>query len=160
MQAVLQAAGHRGQPPGQVPLLRGLRPLAGGRGAGGRGGGAPAQHLTGHCLHYCHHYCHHHCHHHCRQTPAECDDVPARGWQFKASVTHWRADPELRASPVSSLASAASLGCPALTVSTQDQGRASILGTYTPTQHLSMGRPVYQSGRSHLVQYWFILLMC
>ena len=151
MQAVLQAAGHRGQPPGQVPLLRGLRPLAGGRGAGGRGGGAPAQHLTGHCHHYCHH-CHHYCqhyHHHCRQTPAECDDVPARGWQFKASVTHWRADPELRATPVSSLASAASLGCPALTVSTQDQGRASILGTYTPTQHLSMGRPVYQSGRSH-----------
>ena len=71
-------------------------------------------------------------------------------------MTHWRADPELRVTPVSSLASAASLGCPALTVSTQDQGRASILGTYTPTQHLSMGRPVYQSGRSHLVQYRFL----
>ena len=68
-------------------------------------------------------------------------------------MTHWRADTELRATPVSSLASAASLGCPALTVSTQDQRRASILGTYTPTHHLSMGRPVYQSGRSHTVQY-------
>ena len=82
--------------------------------------------------------------------------MPARGWQFKASVTHWRADPELRATPVSSLASAASLACPALTVSTQDQRRASILGTYTPTHHLSMGRPVYQSGRSHTVQYWLL----
>ena len=71
-------------------------------------------------------------------------------------MTHWRADPELRATPVSSLASAASLACPALTVSTQDQRRASLLGTYTPTHHLSMGRPVYQSGRSHFVQYWLL----
>ena len=75
-------------------------------------------------------------------------------------MTHWRADTELRATPVSSLASAASLACPALTVSTQDQRRASILGTYTPTQHLSMGRPVYQSGRSHTAQYWLLFRQC